>query len=185
MEKEKRTAIVQLSEFIKHYLKGHDSLSLNYICTHNSRRSQFAQVWSHYYANKFDLPIRSFSGGVEVTACHPNTIAALERAGFAIQRGSNAENPKYEVKIGGGERLVLFSKVYDDVVNPTGDFVAIMTCDHANENCPFIPGTLERVPLTFEDPKRYDGTKDESSRYDQTCEEIRLVIKAVFESVKN
>ena len=40
-----------------------DNVNINFICTHNSRRSQLGQVWSFYAANYFNLPISAFSGG--------------------------------------------------------------------------------------------------------------------------
>ena len=33
-----------------------------------------------------------------------------------------------------------------------------MTCDHADENCPLIPGAKTRIPLTYVDPKVADET---------------------------
>ena len=31
-----------------------------------------------------------------------------------------------------------------------------MVCDHADQNCPFIPGATARIPLRYKDPKEFD-----------------------------
>ena len=59
-----------------------DNVNINFICTHNSRRSQLGQVWSFFAANYFNLPINAFSGGTEVTAFHRNTVKTLTDVGF-------------------------------------------------------------------------------------------------------
>ena len=65
----------------------------------------------------------------------------MERAGFRIIKKSEVENPLYEIYYGENEvPLQCYSKVYDAAENPQEAFIAIMTCNHADENCPFIPG---------------------------------------------
>ena len=44
--------------------------------------------------------------------------------------------------------------------NPT-KFAAVMTCAHADENCPFIPGAEQRIPVRYKDPKAFDDTPEE------------------------
>ena len=42
------------------------------------------------------------------------------------------------------------------------DFDYIITvCDHAQENCPYIPGTGERIHYNFPDPAKATGTENE------------------------
>ena len=53
----------------------------------------------------------------------------------------------------------------DDAFNPSSSFVAVMTCDSANEGCPFVPGAEKRVPVTFEDPKTFDDTPQQAEKY--------------------
>ena len=43
--------------------------NLNFICTHNSRRSQLTQVWAKIISDYYGFNINSFSGGTEVTNC--------------------------------------------------------------------------------------------------------------------
>ena len=156
---------------------------LNFICTHNSRRSQFSQVWGHFLAQEHDLPITSYSGGVEVTACNERTVASLNRMGMVID-SEGIDNPKYSVSWKGFKSASLFSKVFDDVANPQQNSIALMTCDHADENCPFIPAAWKRLPLRYEDPKRYDDTERESDAYDETRDLIRGELDQIFAMVK-
>lgn len=156
---------------------------LNFICTHNSRRSQFSQVWGHMLAHQYGLPVTSFSGGVEFTACNERTIASLERLGMQVEAEGEG-NPRYRVVYEDSPEAVLFSKVFDDAENPSEHAIALMTCDHADENCPFIPSAWKRLPLRYEDPKRYDDTERESSAYDETRDLIREELDQIFGMVK-
>ena len=159
--------------------------AVNFICTHNSRRSQFSQTWFAAVQSYFGLDIAdSFSGGTEVTACNERTIAALERTGFNVS-ASNGDNPVYSLSGDlDGSEIRLWSKVYDDESNPSEKFAAVMTCDHADQNCPFIPGADVRIPLTYTDPKFADGTDEEASAYDNTCKMIAIDMMRVWKLVK-
>lgn len=152
---------------------------LNFICTHNSRRSQFSQLWCKVMSVHFNLPVDAFSGGTAVTACNERTIASLKRFGFDIEQ-SEGENPRYNVSIASNVQLTLFSKLFDDAENPTSSFAAVMTCSDADENCPFIPGCDQRIPLRYEDPKQFDDTELEGQKYDERSTQIARELKYVF-----
>ena len=152
---------------------------LNFICTHNSRRSQFSQLWCKVMSVYFNFPVDAFSGGTAVTACNERTIASLERFGFDIDK-TEGENPRYYVSIASNVQLTLFSKLFDDAENPTSNFAAVMTCSDADENCPFIPGCDQRIPLRFEDPKQFDDTELEARKYDERSTQIARELKYVF-----
>ncbi len=157
-------------------------VSLTFICTHNSRRSHFGQVWAQIAALASGVGnVRCFSGGTEVTACNPRTVAALERAGLVAQKGSEDKNPVYELHFAESSPPVrAFSKVYDQAPNPTKGFAAIMTCGQAEQNCPYIPGAERRFPLLYSDPKEADDTPLESRTYDDRCRQIATEMKYVF-----
>ena len=73
-------------------------VNLNFICTHNSRRSQMGQVWAHIAAEQFNLNITSFSGGTEVTAFNRNTVKTLQKVGFSFKvKEFSHENPVYSI----------------------------------------------------------------------------------------
>lgn len=142
-----------------------------FICTHNSRRSHLSQIWAQLAAWEYGLPITCFSGGTEATAFYPSAVAALSAAGCQISR-EGEQNPCYEIMPDEKRFIRSFSKRFDDVSNPQSDFVAFMTCAHADDNCPLVPGAMHRVSLYYDDPKAFDGTPQESEKYSERCFQI-------------
>jgi len=175
---ERKALLAKLAAFIQQKRASKEPIALTFICTHNSRRSHISQIWAAAAAAYYGLEtITTFSGGTEATAFNPRAVAAMERAGFSIENpGGN--NPHYLVSFVDNKPPVeCFSKVFDDPFNPQGDFAAIMTCSHADENCPFIPGVALRLPLTYDDPKEADDTPEETARYD---ERVRQIGREIF-----
>ena len=153
---------------------------LNFICTHNSRRSQLAQVWAAVAAAYNNVQIESYSGGVEVTAFNERAVTSLKRFGFDISLKGTL-NPRYSVRFSAEFGPVLaYSKLFDAEVNPAEDFAAVMTCSHADKNCPFIPGAEVRIPVRYEDPKAFDGTDQEAEMYDLRSRQIASEMLYVF-----
>ena len=154
------------------YIKAQPApVKLNFICTHNSRRSHISQIWAATAAHYYNVSVRCFSGGTEATAFNPRAVAAMERAGFMIHNPGGT-NPHYLVSFAKNEPpLTCFSKTYNDPTNPDTNFAAVMTCDHADKNCPFIPGAT-RMALTYKDPKEADDTPEETARYDERVRQI-------------
>ena len=154
--------------------------NLTFICTHNSRRSQLAQVWAKIISDYYGFTINSFSGGTEVTNCNRRTIASFERMGFEV-KNPGGENPHYELTYHEKRRpITVFSKTFDDVSNPKNNFAAVMTCTNADENCPIISGAERRISLPFEDPKIYDNSNQESEKYDERSRQIASEMKYIF-----
>ena len=91
---ERKSVLQPLIEYIKSKREKEQPILLNFICTHNSRRSQFAQIWAQTAADYFQLAAQCYSGGVEVTACNERTIASLERTGFIVSKHGHS-NPIY------------------------------------------------------------------------------------------
>ncbi|MFY9242425.1 MAG: hypothetical protein WAO74_05295 [Polaribacter sp.] len=168
----------------KEYAKN-EIVNLNFICTHNSRRSQLGQVWSFYAAAYFNLNIQSFSGGTEVTAFYRNTVKTLQKAGFLFKlEDFSHQNPKYQITFDGSRNYILgFSKLYDDTMNPE-KFIAITTCNNADKNCPYIPTASYRFHLPFVDPKHADGTPNQDEAYLETNKQIAAEVYFIFTSVK-
>ncbi|REG88624.1 low molecular weight phosphatase family protein [Algoriphagus antarcticus] len=182
--KEREEVLIQLVEYILDKLTTDRNLSLNFICTHNSRRSQLAQVWAQTAADYFGIPVRSFSGGVEATAFNERAVKALETSGFDIIK-EGEQNPVYSIYSSADALPILvFSKIYEDKQNPHQGFAAIMTCDHADENCPFIPGADIRIPLRYEDPKAFDDTAQEAEKYLERSLQIGAELFFAFRRVR-
>lgn len=163
----------KIAEYIQSKLKNSETVKLNFICTHNSRRSHFAQIWAAIAVHHYGLKrIETYSCGTEATAFNPKAVSAIERAGFEVE-STNEENPHYKIRFSPDiEPLICFSKKIDNPVNPDRGFGAIMTCSHADENCPFVPGAEFRASITYRDPKESDGTKKETQTYDKRCKQI-------------
>jgi len=180
---ERKSLLQELIDYIKSKREKGQPIRLNFICTHNSRRSQLAQIWAQTAADYFEIPAFCYSGGVEVTACNERTIRSLERSGFIISKHGHS-NPIYFILQDKDTRpIIVFSKLYDDVINPHGIFATIMTCSHADENCPFIPGAEARIPVRYEDPKDFDDTDLESTKYDERSQQIASEMFYVFSRV--
>ncbi|MCB9188370.1 MAG: protein-tyrosine-phosphatase [Flavobacteriales bacterium] len=179
--------IVILHELIDYVNKKIDEdfpIGLNFICTHNSRRSQFSQLWAKVASDFYGLQVACFSGGVEVTSFNERAVASIRRFGFEVEvEGMN--NPLYLVRWKEDQAsFPMYSKLYDDKTNPASGFGAIMTCSHADENCPVVEGCEKRLPLRYEDPKKYDNTPLESVMYDCRSFEIATEMFYVFSKIK-
>lgn len=163
----------EAADYIRSKKETGETVRLNFICTHNSRRSHLAQIWTQAAANYYGIEgIETYSGGTEATAFNPRAVAAIERAGFKVKK-PGGENPKYEVSFGeDAQTMICFSKKFDDEYNPDTNFAAIMTCSDADDNCPYVPGTEFRIPITYRDPKESDGTDKEQEVYDERCKQI-------------
>lgn len=179
---ERRKSLQSLTD---HLMDVTGRVRLNFICTHNSRRSHLAQVWAHTWSNYYDLDFMdSYSGGTEETAVYPLVIDTLSEQGFEIFPLSGASNPVYSLKCHALDRpLILFSKKFSHRFNPEADFIAIMTCDSANEACPMVSGASKRFSVLYEDPKRYDGTEQQSAAYTERSLQIAQELWWVFAQV--
>lgn len=186
IDSNREEVLLQIADKISKEYTDRKKLNLNFICTHNSRRSQFAQVWAFYAIYYFNLKnIFSYSGGTEATAFHRNTINALEDSGFNFNVDTFLhQNPKYLINFEGYKTpLKVYSKVFDDPENGF-PYIAITTCDDADENCPFIPDAIDRFHLPFKDPKVSDTREDTKEVYAKTNIRISGEIFYIFREVQ-
>lgn len=162
-------------------------LSIVTVCTHNSRRSHFAQIAIAIALDFYNIAhVSTYSTGTEVTALHPNTLKALKEIGcFVTTEHETLPNPIYLIKYGEQLAIEAFSKNLEHPSLPTADFIAIMTCSEAAENCPLIPGALQRISTPYHDPKHYDGTPLEVEKYVEKMKEILSEWLYVFRKVKS
>ena len=181
---ERKKDFLPLIEYINKKRAKNEHIHLNFICTHNSRRSQLSQLWAAVLGHYHQLALSTYSGGVEITACNERVITALRTQGFTVNQTGAAENPLYSISWGEVSFGAYFSKLYNDSSSPTQDFAAVMTCAHADENCPFIAGAEERIPLRYEDPKRFDDTENEAEAYLNKSIEIATELHYIFSNLE-
>ena len=112
------------------------------LCTGNSCRSQMA----HAYLNEFadNRSVNVYSAGIETHGLNPGAVAILKDDNIDIMHHT--------------------SNHVDEYKDINFDFI-ITVCDHANENCPFIPSkNAIRLHHNFYDPSKVSGSDDE--KYD-------------------
>lgn len=186
---ERKKELDKIALFVQNKVKSGEQAQLTYICTHNSRRSHFGQIWAATAAAYYGISnVKTFSGGTESTAFNERAVAACKKAGFEISKISKIsedKNPIYEVKYASNaEPLRAFSKKYDDSSNPQNGFCAIMTCSQADQACPNVKGATARVAIPYDDPKAFDGKPEETAKYDERCKQIATETLYVFSKVK-
>ena len=186
ISEERKSIIKILIDYIQDKVNSSEAIRLNFICTHNSRRSHLSQVWAQTMASHFNIKsVYCYSGGTETTALFPIVSETLKKTGFIVTRISEGENPVYAIKYSANEHPVIgFSKTYDSDFNPTSSYAAIMTCSQADKVCPFIPGAEKRIPITYEDPKAFDNTPQQAEKYMERSLQIAAEMFYVFSKIQ-
>lgn len=176
-----------LSEAILEAKTKFEKASIIVICTHNSRRSHLGQIWLQVASKFYGVEgVEVYSGGTEATAFNHRMINALNDAGFVISKETETENPLYLIQFLEDDvhKALYFSKRFEQKVNPQKDFIAIMVCDSADANCPFVPGSFKRISLPYKDPKDFDDTPDEAKAYNDKVIEIGREMLFVLKFLK-
>ena len=136
-------------------------------------------------ADYYNLPIKTYSGGTEATAMFPKVGETLIKSGFSIEKLSQENNSIYAIKYAENAHPIIgFSKKYAAAFNPTNGFGAIMTCSQADKGCPFIFGAEKRIPITYEDPKLFDNTSQQTEKYKERSLQIATEMSYVFSKIK-
>ena len=182
---ERKATLQEFIDYLQYKVALGELINLNFICTHNSRRSHLAQIWAQTMAANFNIKhLLCFSGGTEATALYPAIKATLEGQGFEFEIKKAGKNPHYQIVFSDDEpAIIAFSKKYDALFNPSSNFAAIMTCSHADENCPLIPGAEKRILMQYEDPKKYDNSAQETKMYAACSLQIAAEMYFVFSSI--
>jgi len=184
---ERKKTLQVLADYIQSKVNEGQAIRLNFICTHNSRRSHLAQIWAQTLAYYFGIKNTTcYSGGTEATALFPAVIETLLISGFQVDKLSDNENPVYSIKFADNELPIIgFSKTLSSDFNPKAEFCAIMTCSQADEACPFVPGAEKRVPITYDDPKVFDNTPQQAKKYDERSRQIATEMYYVFSKIQS
>ena len=183
---ERKEVLQPLVNYIQNKVNSNDIIRLNFICTHNSRRSHLSQIWAQTMAFQFGINnVFCYSGGTEATAMFPKVGEILVNQGFKMLQLSENENPVYAIKFSENEQPIIgFSKTYFDAFNPKTNFGAIMTCNNADEGCPMVFGAEARFPIKYNDPKAFDGTEVMNEKYTERSLEIASEMYFVFSQIK-
>ena len=187
ISKERKQILDILKTYIQTKKNNHQNINLNFICTHNSRRSHLSQIWAQTMANNFKIKnVFCYSGGTEATAMFTVVEETLKKQGFHIDKLSNEKNPVYAIKFSENNNpIICFSKTFDADFNPSSNFAAIMTCSHADENCPFIAGAEQRIPVRYDDPKAFDNTPQQLEKYRERSIQIATELFYVFSQINS
>ena len=139
-------------------------LNILFLCTGNSCRSQMAEGWAR--ALKGDV-VEAYSAGIETHGLNPNAVKVMAEAGVDIS----------------GHR----SKNVDTLLNVPFDYV-VTVCGHANENCPFFPGSAKVVHVGFDDPpalaRQAEGEEAKLECYRRVRDEIRTFVETLPENLE-
>jgi arsenate reductase len=187
ISEERKKTLQALIDFIQIKVNGNQEIRINFICTHNSRRSHLSQVWAQTMAFYFNINnVFCYSGGTESTALFPMVAETLENSGFKVKTISENKNPIYIIKYAENEHPIIgFSKKLDDAFNPKSEFAAVMTCSQADDGCPFIAGAEKRIPITFEDPKAFDNSPQQAEKYNERSLQIATELFYVFSQINS
>lgn len=182
---ERKETLQPLVEFVQTKVDKKEAIRINFICTHNSRRSHLSQIWAQVAAAYFEISnVQCYSGGTEETALFPKVAATLSNQGFNIFKIVKSKNPIYAIKYDANALPIIgFLKKYDSRFNPSSEFAAVMTCSQADGNCPFIAGAEKRIPITFEDPKISDNTPEQTQVYAERSLQIATEMFYVFSEI--
>lgn len=187
ISKERVEILQPLVNYIQNKVDADEEIRLNFICTHNSRRSHLSQIWAQTMAFHFGIKnVYCYSGGTEATAMFSKVAETLVNQGFHVQKLSEEQNPVYAVKFDDNQHpIICFSKAYFDDFNPKSNFGATMTCNNADEGCPMVFGAEARFPIKYDDPKAFDGTELMNEKYAERSLQIASEMYFVFSQLKD
>ena len=178
----RQEVLAHLVKYIRDKRAKDETIRLNFICTHNSRRSHLSQIWAQTMAFHFGIKnVFCYTGGTEATAMFSKVVETLANQGFITFRLSDIPNPVYAVKYASNEQAIIcFSKEYSHAFNPMGNYAAVVTCNSADEACPIVFGAEARIPVKYEDPKAFDNTNLMDAKYAERSLQIAAEMWYVF-----
>ena len=181
----RKLILKELVKYIKTKKASKSEVHLNFICTHNSRRSQFCQIWAETASAYYNKKIYCYSGGLVVTEFNINAVNTMKKCGFDVIK-SGSKNPTYSLYYSNSRvrPISVFSKLYNDPVNKANSFAAITTCSDAEENCPFILNAKKRIFLQYDDPKLFDNLPNKMEKYFDCSFQIASELFYVFRNVE-
>lgn len=174
ISQDRRNELDIIANSIHTSLKNDGNANIIFICTHNSRRSQLCELWMDIFCDAYNLKyIRNYSGGTEATAFNKRMVKAIQDFNIPLHKLMESENTIYAIQDTNHSMYkTYFSKKYENTYNPNSNFIAIMVCDDAEENCPIVFGSSKKHSLKYKDPKFSDETPEEELVYAQKVIEV-------------
>ena len=125
------------------------SLSVLFVCTHNSARSQMAEGLLRHLSGGH---IQVKSAGSQPTTVHPDAVRTMASMGINIHEQQ--------------------STGFDDVINESFD-VVITVCDRAREVCPAFPGEGQHIHWGFPDPTTVEDKRERQQAFTDVARRLR------------
>ena len=181
----RKLILKELVKYINTKRASKSEVNLNFICTHNSRRSQFCQIWAETASAYYNKKVYCYSGGLEITEVNINAVNTIKKCGFDVIK-SGSKNPSYDLYYSDNrmKSISIYSKLYNDPVNKANSFAAVTTCSDAEENCPFILNAEKRFFLQYNDPKSFDNSPYKAEKYNECSLQIASELFYIFRNVE-
>ena len=130
------------------------------LCTGNSCRSQMAHGYLRTMAKD---QLNVYSAGIETHGLNPGAVAIMAEDGIDITGHTSNHVDEYQ--------------------GVSWDYI-LTVCDHAYENCPFIPAPkAQRFHQNFFDPSKVDGTdKEKHDAFEKARNEIKEYCRNFIET---
>lgn len=186
LSEQRKKQLQPLIDYILNKKSKKERVNLIYICVQNSRRSHLAQVIAQDTAFKYKIEdVHCYSGGIEVTRIHPNTLKVLEKMGYKFVLKEDSQNPVFELYYNKAESpILLYSKTFESIIPSIHSFAAVMVCSETETNCPYVPGAEKKFLIPYEDPKLADNSENPLESYWQIAQQIKEEMEFVFSKVK-
>ncbi len=138
-----------------------DPINVLFLCTGNSCRSQMAEGWAKTLGgDAFAVE----SAGIEAHGKNPRAIAAMAEAG---------------VDISGQESTI----VSDEMIGSAN--VVVTVCGHADEQCPALPPSVQKIHWPLSDPAKASGTEDEiMAEFRATRDEVHRRVTDLLDTLQ-
>lgn len=131
-------------------------LSVLFLCSHNSARSQMAEALLRYYGGE---RFEAYSAGLEPSQLNPYTVLVLHELGL----NSEGQYAKDLMTFWGGKYHFTY---------------LITVCDKAEAKCPIFPFATRRLYWPFEDPSSFEGSDEEKlAKFRQVRDQIAAKIR--------
>ena len=129
----RKPVLDELVKYINSKRASESEVHLNFICTHNSRRSQFCQIWAETASAFYNKKVYSYSGGLEITEFNINAVNTIKKCGFDVIKSEYRDhvremtNKHHEVIEIKKEQLLDFCGNCLEVLNKNGELLLAMS----------------------------------------------------------